>query len=250
MIMIKSGGDLVKMRRAGQAASRVCDLVASGVAPGMTTGELERIAAEEIKRLGGRSASRGYRGFPSEICVSVNDEVVHGIPGRRRIIPGDIVSIDVVVLLEGFLGDVARTVMVGVADPDLMRLVETTERALGAAINAARAGNRVSDISHAIESEAVAQGFSVVKQFVGHGVGRRMHEDPQIPNFGKPGRGAVLKPGMTLAIEPMINMGASEVEVLGDGWTAVTRDRLPSAHFEHTVAVGKDAAEILTKSLR
>jgi methionyl aminopeptidase len=247
MIIIKSGDELAKMKLAGAAASRVCDVVASGIAPGMTTAELDRIAGAEIRRLGARSASRGYKGFPGEICISVNEEVVHGIPGRRRIAAGDIVSIDIVVLLEGFLGDVARTVMVGVFDPDLMRLVETTERALCAAVNAARAGNRVSDISHAIEREAVSEGFSVVKQFVGHGIGRRMHEDPQIPNFGPPGRGAVLKPGMTLAIEPMINMGCSEVEVLADGWTAVTKDRLPSAHFEHTVAVGDSGAEILTK---
>ncbi len=235
------------MRLAGEAASHVCNLVASSVAPGTTTAELDSIAAEEIKRLGARSASRGYKGYPGEICVSVNEEVVHGIPGRRRIRAGDIVSIDVVVLLNGFHGDVARTVMVGVSDPDLMRLVETTERALYAAIEAARAGNRLSDISHAIEREAVSQRFSVVRQFVGHGIGRRMHEDPQIPNFGPPGKGAVLKPGMTLAIEPMINMGGSEVEVLEDGWTAVTSDRLPSAHFEHTIAIKNGGAEILTK---
>ncbi len=248
MIIIKSDDDLAKMRLAGEAAGRVCDLAARNVAPGTTTGELARIAADEIRKLGAISASRGYRGFPGEICVSVNEEVVHGIPGARRIRVGDVVSIDVVVHVGGFHGDVARTVMVGVSNADLIRLVETTERALSAAIDAARAGNRVSDISYAIESEAVSQGFSVVKQFVGHGIGRRMHEDPQIPNFGLPGKGARLKPGMTLAIEPMINMGGSEVEVLDDGWTAVTKDRLPSAHFEHTIAVGHGAAEILTKS--
>lgn len=248
MIIIKNNDDLVKMRAAGRAAARVCDVAASSIVPGIPTSEIGRVAAEEIRRLGAKSAFLGYRGYPGHICVSVNEEVVHGIPGPRVIRAGDIVSVDVGVILDGFVGDTAKTVMVGVSASDVIKLVETAERALALAIAAARVGNRLSDISHAIESEASRAGFSVVRQFVGHGIGRRMHEDPQVPNFGAPGRGPKLRSGMTLAVEPMINMGGCDVEVLEDGWTAVTRDRLPSAHFEHTIAVRDGVAEVLTMS--
>jgi methionyl aminopeptidase len=180
------------------------------------------------------------------VCISVNEEVVHGLPGPRRICIGDIVSLDVGVVVDGFVGDMATTIMVGVADLDIIRLVTVARQALDAGIRQARAGNRISDVSAAIEAVADGAGFSVVRDFVGHGIGRAMHEDPQIPNFGPPGRGAVLRKGMTLAIEPMLNMGGSDVEVQADRWTVVTRDRRPSAHFEHTVAVGEDAAEVLT----
>lgn len=248
MIIVKSDADLEKMRGAGRVAARVCDQVVQSIAPGVSTREVDEVAAEAIERLGAKNAFLGYRGFPGHICVSVNEEVIHGVPGARIIRLGDIVSVDVGTIVDGFVGDVARTVMVGVTAPEVIRLVDTTERALSAAIAVARTGNRVSDISCAIEAEARAAGFSIVRQFVGHGIGRSMHEDPQVPNFGAPGRGPRLKAGMTLAIEPMLNMGGPEVEVLDDGWTAVTVDRKLSAHFEHTIAVRDGQAEILTCS--
>jgi len=246
MIVIKNDADLVRMRASGRIAARVRDEIAASVAPGVTTEDLSNMAGRLIAGYGAESAFLGYRGYPGQICVSVNDEVVHGIPGRRRIKAGDIVSIDVGVRYEGYIGDTALTVMVGVTDPDVMRLVETTREALARAITHATAGGRLSDISHAVESTAVAAGFSVVRDFVGHGIGRQMHEDPQVPNFGAPGRGPKLKAGMTLAIEPMINQGVAAVEVQADGWTVLTKDRRPSAHFEHTVAIGIGKAEILT----
>jgi methionyl aminopeptidase len=247
MIIIKTPDDLAHMRVSGQMAAEVLDAVARKVGPGVTTDELNVFAAESIGRLGGKSAFFGYRGYPGHICVSVNEEVVHGIPGSRRIQIGDVVSLDVGVVYDGFVGDTATTVMVGVKDPEVIRLVNTGQRALEAAIAKAVAGGRLSDVSHAIETTATDAGYSVVRDFVGHGVGRSMHEDPQIPNFGVPGRGPKLKPGMTLALEPMINMGVFEVDVMADGWTVLTRDRLPSVHFEHTVAVREEgSAEVLT----
>lgn len=248
MIAIKNEAELVAMRAAGRVTAAICEQVSAGIYPGITTGEIDRLADDLIRRAGGRSAFFGYRGFPGHVCISVNEEVVHGVPGARRICLGDVVSLDIGVVLEGFIGDMATTVMVGVTDPDVLRLVAATERALFAGIAAAQAGNRLSDVSHAIERTVTEAGFSVVREFVGHGIGRRMHEEPQIPNFGPPGKGPRLRPGMTLAIEPMVNMGRAEVEVKGDGWTVVTRDRRPSAHFEHTVAVGEATAEILTRA--
>ncbi len=234
------------MRASGKIAARVRDEVAARLQPGVTTLELSEFAGELMKRLGAESAFLGYHGYPGIICASVNEAVVHGIPDRRPIEIGDIVSIDVGVRHRGFIGDTATTVMVGVSDPDVMRLVAATKQALAAGIGAARAGNRVSDISHAIESVAVQAGFGVVRDFVGHGVGQSMHEEPQVPNFGPPGRGPLLKAGMTIAIEPMLNMGTAAVNVLDDGWTVVTQDRKPAAHFEHTVAIRDGEAEILT----
>ena len=247
MIIIKTPDDLAHMRVSGQMAAEVLDAVARKVGPGVTTGELNVFAADLIGKLGGKSAFFGYRGYPGHICVSVNDEVVHGIPGPRRIQIGDVVSLDVGVVFDGFVGDTATTVMVGVNDPEVIRLVNTGRKALDVAIAKAVAGARLSDVSHAIETVATDAGYSVVRDFVGHGVGRSMHEDPQIPNYGVPGRGPKLKPGMTLALEPMINMGTFAVDVMGDGWTVLTRDRLPSVHFEHTVAVREEGpAEVLT----
>ena len=234
------------MRRVNGMTARVRDRVASLVRPGITTKELGDAAFSLIREFGGVSAFYGYHGFPGQICVSVNDEVVHGIPGLRVIRDGDLVSIDVGICFEGFIGDTAITVAAGSIDPEKKRLLEVTRAALDAGTAEAVAGNRVGDISHAIQTVVEAAGFSVVREFVGHGIGRDMHEDPQVPNFGKPGRGAKLRPGMTLAIEPMVNMGGAKVEVLEDGWTAVTKDGCPSAHFEHTVAVGVTAPEILT----
>jgi len=246
MIIIKSEAELQAMRASCSVAASVREAVAAVVRPGVTTAELADYAAELMAREGAQSAFLGYRGFPGQICVSVNAAVVHGIPGAQRVELGDIVSLDIGVRLDGFIGDTATTVMVGVTDPDVVRLVDTTRRALHAGIDKARAGGRLSDISHAVESEAVSNGFAVVREFVGHGIGRSMHEDPQVPNFGKAGRGPRLRRGMTMAIEPMLNMGKADVEVMEDGWTVLTRDRKPSAHFEHTIAVTANGAEVLT----
>lgn len=216
------------------------------VEPGRTTKELDEAAGELIARFGGKSPFLGYRGYPGNICVSVNEEVVHGIPGKRRVQYGDIVSLDIGIILDGYVGDNATTVAVGVVKPRTQELLRVTQLALEAGIKKARAGNRVGDISHAVQSVVEGNGFSVVREFVGHGVGRKMHEEPQIPNYGKAGDGPKLKPGMTLAIEPMINAGVGEVQMLSDGWTVVSADGQPSAHFEHTVLVTEGDPEILT----
>lgn len=234
------------MRISGRMAAQVRDHVIAQIRPGITTRELDELARELLQKLGAKSAFLGYHGYPGHICVSVNEEVVHGIPGDRRIRDGDLVSVDVGVEFDGFIGDTATTVLVGKGVPALVRLLKTGQRALEAGIAHAYAGAHLSDISHAIEETAKRAGYSVVRDFVGHGIGRSMHEDPQIPNYGPPGQGPVLKPGMTLALEPMINMGEWRVEVLQDGWTVVTKDRKPSVHFEHTVVVGVDGAEVLT----
>ncbi len=246
MIILKTEGEIERMRVSGRIAAEVLAGLASSISPGHTTADVDLLAQELIAKKGARSAFFGYRGYPGHICISVNDEVVHGIPGSRRIQVGDIVSLDVGVIYDGYVGDNATTVMVGVTDPDVVRLVNTTEKALYAGIAKAVSGGRLSDVSHAIESMATQCGFSVVREFVGHGVGRSMHEEPQIPNYGPPGKGPKLKDGMTLAIEPMVNLGVPDVEVMEDGWTVLTRDRKPSAHFEHTVAIWNGKAEILT----
>jgi len=234
------------MRNACAAAARILSAVAALVQPGRTTGELDEAAGELIKNCGGKSPFLGYKGYPGHICVSVNEEIVHGIPGKRRVQYGDIVSLDVGIILAGFVGDNATTAAVGVIETRTQELLRVAEQALFAGIGKARSGNRVGDISHAIQSMVEGHGFSVVREFVGHGVGRKMHEEPQIPNYGRPGEGPKLKPGMTLAIEPMINAGTGEVKMLSDGWTVVTADGAPSAHFEHTVLVTEGDAEILT----
>ncbi len=246
MIILKNRDEIRKMRESGRIAAKVRDEIASRISPGITTLELDDVAKRLIASLGAKSAFLGYRGYPGNVCISIDSEVVHGIPGGRRIEMGQIVSLDVGVVYDGFVGDTATTVMVGVTDPEVIRLVRATELALKAGVEMARSGKRLGDLSHAIEMVVVNAGFSVVRDFVGHGVGRKMHEDPQIPNFGNPGRGPKLKSGMTLAIEPMVNMGESAVEVLSDGWTVRTVDRKPSAHFEHTVAIGDEGPEILT----
>jgi methionyl aminopeptidase len=246
MIIIKSPADVARMRVSGEMAATVLEKVAASIRPGVETGELDERARELMAGLGATSAFFGYRGYPGHICVSVNEEVVHGIPGKRRVQLGDVVSLDVGVVYDGFVGDTATTVLVGVTDPALLRLAAAGRRALEAGISKAVAGGRLSDISHAIETAAGDAGFSVVRDFVGHGVGRSMHEEPQVPNYGSPGRGPKLRTGMTLALEPMLNLGSSEVEVLGDGWTVVTRDRKVSVHYEHTVVVCEGQAEILT----
>jgi methionyl aminopeptidase len=246
VIVIKSAAEIEKMRRACVAAGEVLQQVAALVQPGVTTAELNKAAGELIKKVGGKSPFLGYKGYPGNICVSVNEEVVHGIPSDRRVQYGDIVSLDIGIVLDGFVGDNATTVAVGVVEPRTQELLHVTEAALYAGIEAARAGNRVGDISHAVQTVVESKGFSVVREFVGHGVGRKMHEEPQVPNYGQPGEGPKLKPGMTLAIEPMINAGVGEVRMLSDGWTVVTADGAPSAHFEHTVLVTEGEPEILT----
>ena len=247
MILIKSPQEIEAMRRAGAVVGRFFEEVGALVRPGVTTGLLEEFADRFIARHGVRSAFKGYHGYPAHLCTSVNEEVVHGIPSVERVVrEGDILSIDFGVMLDGYYGDAARTFAVGTVNAESRRLLATTERSLEKAIEAARGGNRLGDVSAAVQSTVEAEGFSVVRDFVGHGIGRSMHEEPQVPNFGKPGAGPKLLPGMVLAIEPMVNAGGYEVEVLPDGWTVVSRDRSRSAHFEHTVAVMEDGSRILS----
>ncbi len=247
MIPIKTPAELKSMRVACRLSAEILAEMAAQVHPGMTTGELDAFAAGRMRALGVKSAFFGYGGFPGYTCISLNEEVVHGIPGPRVINAGDLVSLDLGVVAEGFIGDNATTVRVGEVDVESARLCDVCEDSLRAGIAAARAGQRLGDIGHAVQTVAEAAGFSVVRDYCGHGVGRKLHEEPQIPNFGLPGKGPVLKPGMTLAIEPMINQGALQVEVLANGWTVRTRDRKRSAHFEHTVlVVAEGPAEILT----
>lgn len=246
MIILKNERDQKAMREAGAIAALVLDEVARFATPGVTTLELDQFAASRIRHQGARSAFLGYRKYPCHLCISVNEEVVHGIAGHRRLQFGDVVSLDVGVFYHGFVGDTARTVPVGGCDPRAQKLIDVTERALYEGIAQAVAGKRVVDISRAIQQFVEANGFSVVREFVGHGVGRSMHEEPQVPNYVDGNTSPRLRPGMTLAIEPMVNAGASAVRVLSDGWTVVSEDGLPSAHFEHTVLVTDGPAEILT----
>jgi len=243
---VKSAKEIERMRVSCRVAAEILQAVAARVQPGVTTAELDQFAGELIRQAGGKSPFLGYKGYPGNVCVSVNDEVVHGIPGKRRVQYGDIVSLDVGIILDGFVGDNATTASVGVLDPRTQELLQVTEEALYAGIAVARTGKRVGDISWAIQSLVESRGCSVVREFVGHGVGRKMHEEPQVPNFGRPGEGPKLKPGMTLAIEPMVNGGTAEVVMLKDGWTVVTADHAPSAHYEHTVLITDGEPEILT----
>jgi methionyl aminopeptidase len=250
MIPIKNAKEIDKMRQACRTASDILDRVAELIRPGLTTKEVDQAAADFMSDAKVKSAFLGYRlghrVFPGNICISLNDEVVHGIGSQRRIQYGDIVKLDIGVIQEGWVGDNATTVAVGAVDQRVDQLLRTTETALAKAISVAYEGGRVGDICAEIESEANRFGFSVVREFVGHGVGRKMHEEPQIPNYGKRGSGPKLKAGMTLAIEPMINMGVSDVRLLEDGWTVRTADGQPSAHFEHTVLITSEEPEILT----
>lgn len=246
MIVIKRPHEIDKMRRAGETAAEILNELASLVAPGVTTGEIDHAASQLMSEAGVRSAFLGYHKFPGHICISLNEEVVHGIGGPRRIAYGDVVKMDVGILRDGWIGDTATSVPVGIVEPEVEKLLSVTEEILQGAVALARPGNKVGDISHFVESQAASHGYSVVREFVGHGVGRQLHEDPQVPNFGKRNSGPKLKPGMTLAIEPMINMGKAKVRILADKWTAVTEDGLPSAHFEHTVLVTDNLPEVLT----
>jgi methionyl aminopeptidase len=236
------------MHRAGLAVWTVLNELKQMVRPGMTTMDLEKYAERRVAELGGRAAFKGYRGYPCVLCASVNDEVVHGIPSaKRRIQEGDILSLDFGVEMEGYYGDAAVTVPVGRISPELERLLRVTRESLDQAIDKARPGNRLSDISHAVQSWVERHGYSVVRELVGHGIGTRMHEDLQLPNYGEPGHGPRLREGMTLAIEPMVNAGGPAIRILDDEWTAVTADGSLSAHFEHTVAITSDGPWILTR---
>jgi len=246
MIILKNEREQESMRAAGGVAAVVLDEVAAIVAPGLSTKDLEVYAAERIKHYGARSAFLGYRKYPCQLCISVNEEVVHGLASARRVQFGDIVSLDVGVLFEGFVGDTARTVPVGGCNPLSQKLIAVTERALYAGIAQAVVGNRVEDISRAVQQTVEGNGFSVVREFVGHGVGRSVHEEPQVPNFVEGKSSPRLRPGMTLAIEPMVNAGGPDVRILADGWTVVSRDGLHSAHFEHSVLITETKPEILT----
>jgi methionyl aminopeptidase len=247
-ILIKSAAEIEKMRISGIALRKVHDALTPHVVPGVTTMDLERIAVAKIAELGGIAAFKGYHGFPAALCTSVNNEVVHGMPNEKRVLnEGDIISIDCGVIIGGFYSDAAVTHAVGKVSATTQRLLDTTQASLEAAIQQCQPGGRLFDISAAVQQVCEAQGFGVVREFVGHGIGRSMHEDPQVPNFGDRGKGPRLKPGMVLAIEPMINAGGPEVHVLKDGWTAVTNDGSYSAHFEHTVAITKDGPYVLTR---
>lgn len=246
MIAVRSAGELAIMREAGRITARALRAVGDAVAPGVTTTELDEVAVGVIRSAGARAAFKGYHGFPSTICASLNREVVHGIPGRRKLSEGDIVSVDVGAVIDGYFGDSARTFPVGRVSAEASRLLTATRESLEAGIACCRPGMRLGDLGAAIQAVAEDAGFSVVREYVGHGIGRAMHEDPQVPNYGVAGKGPVLLPGMVIAIEPMVNAGGFDVRQLDDGWTVVTADGSLSAHFEHTVAVTDDGPVIMT----
>ncbi len=248
MIVCKSPAEIEQMRAANALVADVLAELAAMVAPGVTTVDLDAVAERLVRAGGAEPAFKGYRGYPATLCASVNDQVVHGIPSAKtQLAEGDIISLDMGVKLDGFYGDSAVTVAVGRVSEDASRLLRVTRESLDKAIAQVRIGGRVSDIGHAVQRHVEAAGFSVVREFVGHGIGSALHEEPQIANYGEPGRGPRLAEGMTLAIEPMVNMGRPAVKVLADGWTAVTKDGSLSAHFEHTVAVTKDGPLVLTR---
>ena len=246
MVYLRDRSEIEAIRAAARLVARTLEMLGTEIRPGQTTGALDRLAEAFIRDHGGRPAFKGYRGFPASICPSVNDEVVHAIPGPRALEPGDIIGIDVGVELDGYIGDAAFTFEVGEVSEEARRLLQVTREALLKGIAQARAGKRVGDISHAIQTHAELHGFSVVRSLVGHGIGRQMHEEPQVPNYGPPDRGPRLMAGQVLAIEPMINTGGPDVVTRPDGWTVVTRDGSLSAHFEHTVAVGALGPDILS----
>jgi methionyl aminopeptidase len=246
MVYLRDRTEIEAIRESAQLVARTLEVLGRAVRPGVTTGELDALAEEFIRSHGGRPAFKGYRGFPASICPSVNDEVVHAIPGGRALRDGDIIGIDVGVEMGGYYGDAAHTFGVGEIDEEAKRLLQVTEESLMRGIAQARAGRRVGDVSHAVQSYVEQNGFSVVRALVGHGIGKAMHEEPQVPNHGLPDRGPRLMAGQVIAIEPMVNTGGFDVETQEDGWTVVTRDGGRSAHFEHTVAVGQDGPEILS----
>ena len=246
MIMRKRAEELEKMRRAGRVVGETLAILQAAVRPGVTTQELDEIAEREIRARGAIPSFKGYRGFPATICTSINSEIVHGIPGSRRLKEGDLIKLDAGAIVEGYHGDSAVTVPVGEVSQEALKLIETTERSLQAGIAEAKSGNRIHDIGAAVQTTAEGAGFSVVREYVGHGIGRALHEDPPVPNYGKPGTGLKLEPGLVIAIEPMVNVGTYETRLLPDGWTVVTADGSLSSHFEHTIAITDDGPEVLT----
>jgi methionyl aminopeptidase len=245
-IIIKSDREIAVMRQAGRIVATILGILTKQVRPGMKTKELDIIASREVERLGAKPSFKGYRGFPANLCVSVNDEIVHGIPGERVLSEGDIVSLDFGAIFDGFQGDAAVTIGVGEISPEARQLLETTKAALKAGIAAAYSGARLGDISAAIQNCAESKGYSVVREYTGHGIGREMHEEPQIPNFGQPRIGSVLRKGMTLALEPMVNIGGWRTRLGSNRWTVFTADGSLSAHFEHTIAITEAEPEVLT----
>jgi methionyl aminopeptidase len=247
-VELKSREEIAHMRDAGRIVADILDALEKAVAPGVTTWELDQLSERLIHEKGARPAFKGYRGFPSCLCTSINQEVVHGIPSRkRRLETGDLVKLDFGVVYQGFYGDSARTIPVGAVSLEAQALLDATRESLEAGIRAAVSGNRIGDIGHAVQAHVEAKGYAVVRDFVGHGIGRRLHEEPQIPNYGTPGTGMKLRPGMVLAIEPMVNAGTWEVETLEDDWTAVTLDGRLSSHWEHTILVTEAGPEVLTR---
>jgi methionyl aminopeptidase len=246
-VHLKSAREVEGIRAAGRVVAGTLEAAGKAVSPGKTLRQLEQVCDEYIRSQGGYPTFLGYRGFPAAVCIGVNEEVVHGIPSHRKLVEGDIVKVDVGVTKDGLIADGAKTFPVGNVKPEVLALVAATEQSFWLGAAQARAGNRVSDIGHAVQTFVESQGYSVVRELCGHGVGTNLHEDPSVPNFGKPGQGMKLVAGMTLAIEPMVNMGKYAVETLGNGWTVVAADRRPSAHYEHTVLVTDGEPEILTR---
>ncbi|PTX58202.1 methionine aminopeptidase type I [Melghirimyces profundicolus] len=246
MIILKSSKELERMRTAGRIVYETHQLIKEAIRPGVTTGELDRLAESFIRKQGATPSFKGYNGFKGSICTSVNEELVHGIPGDRVLREGDIISVDIGALHDGYHGDSAWTYPVGEVSGEARRLLKVTEEALFKGLAQAKPGNRIGDLSHAIQTHAEEAGFSIVREYVGHGVGQDLHEEPSVPNFGPPGKGPRLKPGMTLAVEPMVNAGKRFVRTLADNWTVVTQDGSLCAHFEHTIAITEDGHEILT----
>jgi methionyl aminopeptidase len=247
MVFLKSPEEIEKMSASGRLVAEILFEIRSRIKPGVTTQELDLLASRLSIKKKARPAFKGYLGYPFSLCVSVNEEVVHGFPSGRRLMDGDIVSLDFGVCFEGYYGDAALTQAVGRVSPQAEQLIKVTRESLFKGLEQVRAGRRLGDVSFAVQHHVESHRFSVVRQFVGHGIGKALHEDPQVPNFGESGRGILLKPGMVLAIEPMVNAGGSEVEIMADGWTAVTKDRSLSAHFEHTIAITENGCRILTQ---
>lgn len=247
MIKIKSLHEVEKMRAAGRIVAEVFEVLKPLIVPGITTRELDKIAAEHIKKSGAICSFYNYSGYPGHVCISVNDEVIHGIPGKRKLCDGDIVSVDVGACIDGYHGDAARTFAVGQISPEAKKLIEVTEESFWRGIDFAIPGNRIGDISANVQKVVEENGFSVVRDFVGHGIGSTLHEEPEVPNYGTEGRGLRLVPGMTIAVEPMVNIGTYQVNTLSDDWTVVTADGKLSAHYENTILITNNGAEILTK---
>ena len=247
MITLKTPQEIEKMRKAGRVVATTLEALRAAAQVGMTTGDLDELARQKIAEAGAIPSFKGYHGFPGHICASVNEEVVHGIPGNRVLKEGDILSVDLGAIVEGYHGDSAITFPIGSISPEIQLLLQVTEESLYKGIQAAIVGNRLGDVSSAIQTHVDSYQFGIVREFVGHGIGSQMHEDPKIPNYGPPHQGPLLKAGMTLAIEPMVNLGTPDVRILDDQWTVVTRDGKPSAHFEHTILITENGPEILTR---